>query len=734
MIDFIDGILEPALWFLADWSLRWGLLIGVLAFWLFTVRPRRSATRYLLCLLVLLAGLVLPVLPRWGTGFAIAPANPPLLASAPAESVELSESRGHVSFSEQKVESPNVAAAAPNPASPRQPARPTQLQQAEESLGFRRLTIFGLAMTWVLGAGLLFARWLGGWLLLERLRRTAMRVDGTPAQVFQACRTRLAVRRQATLASHPAVHSPFTLGLYRPTILVPPSWKELPEQVQRGSLLHECAHLARFDDWLAVLFELIRVFFFFHPLLYWLLGRLEYERELLCDETALAGGIDPRDYAGTLLEFSRQAGRLRPALISPSYPLRFGHRRTVKARIHRLLEANMNRWMSPLPVGRAFALATLVLGLALALGSFGAGAIEPDDKESPTPAAAARADPQQSSTATKTAANEPVAADKVKKASLTYGGKSFAVWREVLASDLKPEVRIEAIKALSAFGTNGYGAEAASAIIEAMRGYDIALNDPEDSKVFGAAPTPLNKIGQPAVLALVEELKHGPVNGRRFAIMALMQMESRAASAAPAVIEAFKSDDLYVRQNALLGIQRINPDPKLLIPALPALSAMLKDADRNLRFLAVSELARMGPNAKPAVPVLLAMLQNDKENDAESRYSALGALQAIGPRAKEVLPALLMAMKDENYTLREAVWRYVEALGPEAKEAVPELIRGFKNAEQNPSERIAIARALGSMGPAAKDAVPTLLDFVPQSGPKAQDAVAVQEALRKISR
>jgi len=47
--------------------------------------------------------------------------------------------------------------------------------------------------------------------------------------------------------------------------------------------------------------------------------------------------------------------------------------------------------------------------------------------------------------------------------SLSYGNKTFAEWRATLMSDLKPEVRIEAIKALSAFAPNGYGKDAAQA-------------------------------------------------------------------------------------------------------------------------------------------------------------------------------------------------------------------------------------------------------------------------------
>src|SRR5438445_342504 len=94
---------------------------------------------------------------------------------------------------------------------------------------------------WSLGWGLLVLL-VGGWLLLERLRRTAVPIQGAPSQLFQACRAQLALRRRATLASHELVCSPLTLGLYHPMILVPPTWTELPEQAQRGSLLHELAH------------------------------------------------------------------------------------------------------------------------------------------------------------------------------------------------------------------------------------------------------------------------------------------------------------------------------------------------------------------------------------------------------------------------------------------------------------------------------------------------------------
>src|SRR5262249_58790007 len=114
------------------------------------------------------------------------------------------------------------------------------------------------------------------------------------------------------LETPPLVRSPLAWGRWGRAVLAPPGWPDLPEPARRGTLLHELAHLARRDDWLALLLGLARTAFFFHSLVHWLLGRIECERELLCDERAVARGIDRRDYARLLLEFARQPAPLGP--------------------------------------------------------------------------------------------------------------------------------------------------------------------------------------------------------------------------------------------------------------------------------------------------------------------------------------------------------------------------------------------------------------------------------------
>jgi len=395
----------------------------------------------------------------------------------------------------------------------------------------------------------------------------------------------------------------------------------------------------------------------------------------------------------------------------------------------------MNRWMSPLSVGRATALATLVLGLALALGSFRARAIETTHKEDPTPDPAARALPQEDGVNPMALGGAAAPLAKEKKESLTYGGKSFAEWRAVLTSDLKPEVRTEAIKALSAFGTNGYGKEAAEAIIEAMRGYDIELSHQYDEHVISEARSAFGKIGSEGRAALVSELKHGKKNGRRFAIVALTEMHIRAKPAVPAVIEAFGDEDLFIRSHALNHVFDIDSNPKSLVPAT---IAALQHADPETRRLAALLLARSPYHARSAVPALLAALRDD---DSQVRQGAVAAVQVIYATAEEAVPvhataektvpALITALKDRDLSVRILVRGVLGSLGAEAKEAVPALSASFK--ESNRDEWASIALALGNIGPAAKEAMPILADCLRRESIGNEASAAIQKALGQIN-
>src|SRR5690606_12647361 len=76
-------------------------------------------------------------------------------------------------------------------------------------------------------------------------------------------------------------------------------------------------------------------------------------------------------------------------------------------------------------------------------------------------------------------AKEAVEARVAEKLSqLRYDGKSFDEWRSQWRNELKVEERIEAIKAMTAFGRAGYGREAAEAIFDVAAQYSVATSDP----------------------------------------------------------------------------------------------------------------------------------------------------------------------------------------------------------------------------------------------------------------
>jgi RNA polymerase sigma factor (sigma-70 family) len=316
------------------------------------------------------------------------------------------------------------------------------------------------------------------------------------------------------------------------------------------------------------------------------------------------------------------------------------------------------------------------------------------------------------------------------KEMLRYGGKSFDDWRTVLMTDLKPETRAEAIKAMSAFGANGYGREATVAIVEAMRGYDLTWDDQETHVVLDAGQRGLGKIGAEALPVLVDELKKGEKNSRRFVLYALPGFYGGAKAAVPAVREALKDVDPDVRNWAITALLSIDDGT-----SVTALADLMKDNDVSVRFHALEALSQFGPKAKAATPKLLEAVVKDAA--PRCRRQALAALKFVKPDAKTVVPTLREALRDEDPDLRLNAISFLGELGPEAKEAVPDLIAALKKVkdDKDRSERLRIIDVLGNMGPAAKEAIPVLTEMMSRIGsndPHTRNRAV--DALAKISK
>jgi uncharacterized protein (TIGR03435 family) len=103
--------------------------------------------------------------------------------------------------------------------------------------------------------------------------------------------------------SSPSFLEPGVFGVFRPVLLLPEGIFERLTPGQLESVLaHELCHLRHRDNLIAMVQMFVETVFWFHPLVWWIGGRIFNERERACDEEVLRLGNDPRTYAQGILK------------------------------------------------------------------------------------------------------------------------------------------------------------------------------------------------------------------------------------------------------------------------------------------------------------------------------------------------------------------------------------------------------------------------------------------------
>ncbi|MBM3416930.1 MAG: M56 family metallopeptidase [Bacteroidetes bacterium] len=102
------------------------------------------------------------------------------------------------------------------------------------------------------------------------------------------------------------VTSPITVGWLKPVILVPlAAVNHLSPQQMEAVLLHELAHIRRYDYLLNLILNFIRTVLYFNPFARAFLKIVETEREKSCDEMVLQFQYDAHQYASALLTLEK---------------------------------------------------------------------------------------------------------------------------------------------------------------------------------------------------------------------------------------------------------------------------------------------------------------------------------------------------------------------------------------------------------------------------------------------
>jgi GWxTD domain-containing protein len=155
---------------------------------------------------------------------------------------------------------------------------------------------------WLAGVLLFYMRHLAGCLAAWRLQGRGV---CCPAEFWQERVNRLAahirVSRAVTLLESSLAGVPVVIGHLRPVILMPVGLLAgLPPEQIESILLHELAHIRRWDYLVNVVQRLVEGFLFYHPLVWWISSVIRAEREHCCDDLAVAMSGNAGQYAAAL--------------------------------------------------------------------------------------------------------------------------------------------------------------------------------------------------------------------------------------------------------------------------------------------------------------------------------------------------------------------------------------------------------------------------------------------------
>jgi beta-lactamase regulating signal transducer with metallopeptidase domain len=221
---------------------------------------------------------------------------------------------------------------------------------------------------WIPVAVAALARLAAGLWQIAQIRRGCIEIspaslDPQLRQLFE--QTKMPVR----LLVSDKVRVPAALGFMNPAIVLP-AWTlhEFTPADLQPILIHELAHLRRYDGWTNLLQKAARALFFFHPAVWWIDARLSLEREMACDDAVLNVTGNPRAYAGSLISLLEKGVERRRWAMAQAAVARA---REASHRIGRILRVATSATKGSATTG----IAAHALGLAAALSIVCAGMV-----------------------------------------------------------------------------------------------------------------------------------------------------------------------------------------------------------------------------------------------------------------------------------------------------------------------------------------------------------------------
>ena len=231
-----------------------------------------------------------------------------------------------------------------------------------------------IVIAWLAGGLFLLVRLLVAYLQLSRLRGQSVTANEKDAGICQMLADQINVQSPKVLRN-PVLSSPCLSGIVRPAIL-------LPTEIEQTYLLekafaHELAHLRRRDNVWNLIQRVGVALFFFQPLMWRLVYRLETTAEEVCDDVVLEQSLDRKEYAQQLVALA-ESNLVVPNMAGIGM---FNGRSILSHRVVRILDSTRRlttRVSKPTIAG----ISGLSLALAILSGLVGNGVSGSNDENS----------------------------------------------------------------------------------------------------------------------------------------------------------------------------------------------------------------------------------------------------------------------------------------------------------------------------------------------------------------
>lgn len=218
-----------------------------------------------------------------------------------------------------------------------------------------------VGMIWLIGVVVFCLPMVLGTARIWRLRRSSEPVPSLITDEVAQLATELGVSRRVDIVLSIEREMPMTWGLFVPVLLLPACAVTWSSERRRMVLLHELAHIRRWDCLTQLLGQFARALHWFNPLAWLALHRLRIEQERACDDVVLNCGTNADEYASELLSVTARLPR-------PTWDTAVALAMSRCSRIEQRLKAILDSDCERRPMSSRHVLATCGLMMIVACG------------------------------------------------------------------------------------------------------------------------------------------------------------------------------------------------------------------------------------------------------------------------------------------------------------------------------------------------------------------------------